>query len=130
MTQTVIIGGRFHGPPGSGNGGYCCGVVAGFIDGAASVRLRIPPPLDVPMEIHRQENTVTMTHNDELVAIGRPASVDIEVPPPPDHEMAKKASARYRGFESHFYPGCFVCGPERQHGDGLPSLHERFATSR
>ena len=26
---------------------------------------------------------------------------------------------RYRGFDSHFYPGCFVCGPEREHGDGL-----------
>jgi len=119
MTQTVMIDGRFHGPSGSGNGGYCCGIVAGFIEGAASVRLRIPPPLDVPMEIRRQENSVAMMHGGELVAIGRPANVDIEAPSPPDYETAKKASARYRGFESHFYPGCFVCGPERRHGDGL-----------
>lgn len=119
MTETVIIGGRFHGPSGSGNGGYCCGVVAGFIEGAASVRLRIPPPLDVPMEIHRQDDRVAMMHNGELVAIGHPASFDIEVPTPPDHATAEQASARYRGFQSHFYPGCFVCGPERQHGDGL-----------
>jgi hypothetical protein len=119
MTETVMIGARFHGPPGSGNGGYCCGVVADFIEGAASVRLRVPPPLDVPMEIHRQENSVAMMHDDKLVAIGRPADVDIEIPPPPDYATAEKASLRYRGFASHFYPGCFVCGPQRQHGDGL-----------
>jgi hypothetical protein len=119
MKDMVVIDGRFHGPPGSGNGGYCCGIVAGFIDGAASVRLRIPPPLDVPMEIRRQEDGVAMIYNDEVVAVGRPARVDIEIPTPPDHVTATKASARYRGFQSHFYPGCFVCGPERQHGDGL-----------
>jgi len=58
-------------------------------------------------------------HKDELVATGSPASVDIEIPQPPDFNAASAASARYRGFESHFYPGCFVCGPERGHGDGL-----------
>lgn len=119
MTETAIIGGRFHGPPGSGNGGYCCGIVAAFIDGAATVRLRIPPPLDEPMEVHQQGDAVSMFHGDELVASGRPVNVDIEIPEPPGFDTAVAASARYRGFESHFYPGCFVCGPEREHGDGL-----------
>ena len=119
MTETAIIGGRFHGPPGSGNGGYCCGIVAAFIDGAATVRLRIPPPLDEPMEVRQQGDAVSMFHGDELVASGCPANVDIEIPEPPGFDTAVAASARYRGFESHFYPGCFVCGPEREHGDGL-----------
>ena len=117
--ETAIICGRFHGPPGSGNGGYCCGIVAGFIEGTASVRLRIPPPLDVKMDVRRQDDGVAMYHDDELVATGRPATVDIEIPEPPGFVAATKASARYRGFESHFYPGCFVCGPQRDHGDGL-----------
>ena len=119
MTETTIIGGRFHGPPRSGNGGYCCGVVAGFLEGTASVRLRIPPPLDVPLQVRREGNGVAVFHGDELVATGRPSSLDIEIPDPPDFATAVAASARYRGFESHFYPGCFVCGPERAQGDGL-----------
>ena len=119
MTESVIIGGRFHGPPGSGNGGYCCGVVAGFLEGTASVRLRIPPPLDAQMDVRREGDGVAVFHGDELVASGRPSSMDVEVPEPPDFAAAVAASARYRGFESHFYPGCFVCGPERAHGDGM-----------
>jgi len=119
MRETAIIDGRFHGPPGSSNGGYCCGVLASFIDGVTSVRLRIPPPLDVYMDIRRQKDGVAMFYKEELVATARPASIDLEIPKPPDLATAKTASARYRGFESHFYPGCFVCGPKRSHGDGL-----------
>ena len=119
MTDTVIIGQRYHGPPDSGNGGYSCGVVGKFFTGPASVRLSIPPPLDVPIQVRKTESGIALFHNDELVASGRPARVDIEVPGPPDFEGAQAASRRYRGFNSHFYPSCFVCGPEREHGDGL-----------
>ncbi len=119
MTESVTINRRFHGPPCSGNGGYSCGLVGSFIDGAAAVRLRIPPPLDTPLEVRRTGAGVELIHNDEVVASGRPATVDIEIPEPPGFAAAEAASGRYRGFDSHFYPGCFVCGPEREHGDGL-----------
>jgi len=110
---------RFHGPPHSGNGGYSCGLLARSISGPATVRLRIPPPLDTLMELRKTETGVGLFHHDELVASAWPATVDIEIPQPPDFTKAKAASRRYRGFDSHFYPGCFVCGPERDHGDGL-----------
>lgn len=119
MTDSIIIDPRFHGPPGSGNGGYSCGLVAQFIDGPAAVRLRIPPPLDAPMPVRESDAGVELLYGDELVATGRPAAVDIDIPAPPDFAAAEAASRRYRGFDSHFYPGCFVCGPERPHGDGL-----------
>jgi len=119
MTESVIIDKRFHGPPGSGNGGYSCGLLGRFFNGPAKVRLRIPPPLDAPMKVYGSQGEVRLFHGDELVATGWPAKVDIEVPEPPDLRLAEAASRRYRGFKSHYYPGCFVCGPEREHGDGL-----------
>lgn len=117
--QLVFINGRFQGPPDSGNGGYSCAMIGQFIDGPAAVRLRIPPPLDAPMEVCKSDGRVELYHQGELVASGQSANVELDIPKPPDFAQAQVASGRYRGFESHFYPGCFVCGPEREHGDGL-----------
>ena len=51
----MIIAGRFNGPDGSGNGGYSAGLFAlaasgGHGDGV-EVTLRLPPPLDTPLEL-------------------------------------------------------------------------------
>jgi len=119
MTETITIANRFHGPPDSGNGGYSCGMLGKHFAGPAVVRLRIPPPLDAQMEVRDTDDGVALFHNDELVASARATTVDIEIPQAPDFAAAEAASRRYRGFEDHFYPGCFVCGPEREHGDGL-----------
>jgi hypothetical protein len=118
-TQSVSINRRFMGPPDSGNGGYSCALLGQFIDGPAAVRLRIPPPLDTPMEIRSKDGLLELYCEDELVATGWPAIVELNIPEPPDFAGAQAAAARYRGFVSHYYPGCFVCGPEREHGDGL-----------
>jgi len=119
MKKSITINRRFHGPPCSGNGGYSCGLVGRFIKGPAAVRLRIPPPLDAAMEVRKTDAGVELFHHDEMVASGRPATVDIDIPEPPDFAGAQAATRRYRGFDSHFYPGCFVCGPDREPGDGL-----------
>ena len=119
MTESVTIDQRFHGPCESGNGGYSCGMVGKFIEGSAAVRLRIPPPLDTLMQARIKHGCVDLFHNDELVASGRPACVEIDIPEPPEFADAQIASRRYRGFDSHFYPSCFVCGPEREPADGL-----------
>jgi len=117
--RSVFIDQRFRGPPGSGNGGYSCAMVGRFIDGPAAVRLRVPPPLDTPMEVRENDGLVELYHEDKLVASGRSTNVELDVPEPPGFEEAQAASGRFRGFVNHFYPGCFVCGPEREHGDGL-----------
>lgn len=119
MTESITIASRFHGPPDSGNGGYSCGMLARHIEGSSVVRLCIPPPLDSQMDIRKTDEGVALFHNNELVASAKAANVDIEVPEAPDFVAAQAASRRYRGFKDHFYPGCFVCGPEREHGDGL-----------
>ena len=45
MTGSLIVERRFCGPLDSGNGGYVCGPIAGFVEGPAEVALRLPQPL-------------------------------------------------------------------------------------
>lgn len=119
MAGTVQIDSRFNGPSCSGNGGYTCGLIGQHIAGPAVVRLRVPPPLETAMDLRQGTEGLALFENETMVATAKPATVNMDVPSAPAFEDAKKASQRYRGFVSHFYPGCFVCGPKREQGDGL-----------
>lgn len=123
MTDAIIrIDERFRGPPDSGNGGYVCGRVARFIEGAATVRLLAPPPLETDLHVRADSaggDGIEVHHDGSVVARGRAARVDAEVPAPPTFSEAKAASRRFRGFDLHWFPTCFVCGPEREEADGL-----------
>jgi hypothetical protein len=44
MTASLVVAARFCGPPGSANGGYACGLIAGCLDGQAEITLRRPRP--------------------------------------------------------------------------------------
>lgn len=122
-TGQVTIARRFRGPPNSGNGGYSCAMLARFVDGPAAVRLDIPPPLDTPLEVRGNGDEVKFVFDNgqEKITVGRarPSTVDLDVPAAPGFEVAQMASQRYRGFDEHWFPGCFVCGPQRDDGDGL-----------
>jgi hypothetical protein len=112
----IIVGGRFNGPAGSGNGGYTCGLVAGAVGLApAEVTLRRPPPLDVPLRIDGQ----AVLDGDALVAEAAGAIVEVTPPPFPGYDAARAAEQRYAGLRDHPYPTCFVCGPKRDDGLGL-----------
>jgi hypothetical protein len=115
----LTIDERFNGPPGSANGGYTCGLLAGFLDGAAEVTLRRPPPLGRQLEVARSDGGVRLRDGEDLVAEAMPAEVELEPPEPVDVQEAAFAAAHYPGFERHAFPTCFVCGPERREGDGL-----------
>ncbi len=97
--ESVVIPRQFNGPLESGNGGYCCGVIAKFIDGVAEVSLRRPVPLDSPLDVKREnDGSVRVLHDETLIATARAAgSLDIEVPAPPSPHEARRAAARYRG---------------------------------
>ena len=119
-SKTIVIQKRFRGPPRSGNGGYVCGRLSQFIDGpAAAVRLRAPTPLDTELEVRDSEGGVVLLDGDVVIAEARPARVVLEPPACPSYEEAEVASRRYAGFRSHWFPSCFVCGPDRDPGDGL-----------
>ncbi len=115
----LVIDPRFNGPAGSANGGYTCGLIAGLLGGTAEVTLRRPPPLGRPLTVEREDGRVVVRDGDAVVAEAARAEVDLEIPEPPSYEDAVRASSRYPGLEEHAFPTCFVCGPEREPGDGL-----------
>lgn len=115
----ITIAKRFCGPPESGNGGYSCGRLAAFAGNPAEITLRAPPPLGTPLTVQRESGAVRLLHGEQLIAEGRSATLELDVPAPPRWDEAVKASKRYNGLRNHAYDTCFVCGPRRGPGDGL-----------
>jgi hypothetical protein len=119
VTEEVSIPARFRGPQASANGGYACGVLARHIGNSAVVNLRKPPPLDRQLRLAAQSGVTQLLDGEEVVADGEPEEVTIEVPEPPTLDAARAAVDGYAGFRAHPFPECFVCGPHRDHHDGL-----------
>ena len=117
--ETLTIGARFNGPDGSANGGYTCGRIAALLGGSAEVTLRSPPPLERALAVERDGDRLEVLDGETLVAEAVPGSVELDVPDPPSWAEAERAAARYPGFAEHAFPRCFVCGPDRDAGDGL-----------
>lgn len=127
---TLTVAHRFRGPADSANGGYVCGLIAGYLDGRSTVTLRRPPPLATPMTVDPDgAGGIRLRHGSTLVAEAAPAR-DGGPPPVPDAvslavslaaslaaARAARAGARY--FQDPVFPACFVCGPRRRPGDGL-----------
>jgi hypothetical protein len=117
----VSIPSRFNGPLDSGNGGYCAGVVANLLDGAAEVSLRRPVPLDTPLDVVREDDgSVKALHDEELVIEARPTpDFQIDVPAPVDSQEARLAMDRYRAPSDGVFSCCFVCGRAREDAFGV-----------
>jgi hypothetical protein len=119
--ETVTIPSRFNGPRGSGNGGYTSGVVANRLGAAAEVNLRKPVPLDKPLELVQDEaGGVRLLDGEAAVAEGRSVpGLDLEVPPAPTPDEARRASENYRGQHDGLFSECFVCGLDREDSFGV-----------
>ncbi len=123
MTHSVTITRRFRGPPRSGNGGYTCGLAARELPaGSVEVGLRVPPPLDRPLEVVHDGGVVRLVDGGRVVAEARPAEAAFGLLPSISFSQATAAAAtfdveRYRA--THPFPSCFTCGPDRDVGDGL-----------
>lgn len=119
-TKHVTIAPRFNGPPGSGNGGYVCGLLAREIDGPSEASLRAPPPLSTPLRITREvDGAVHLYDGEALLGEAHPVDFALEPPPAPSIEEARAAAKRYIGLRDHRYTTCFTCGPGRPPHDGL-----------
>ena len=128
----MIIGARFNGPPTSGNGGYTAGLIASYLDGPAVVTLRRPPPLEAELIVSRSHGTVEVTRHGDLVAsaVAWPSGPAEPLTAPVSYVDAVRASLGYPGFAAHPFPSCFVCGPEREPGDGLRLFPGRVSEGR
>lgn len=119
----ITVATRYSGPPDSGHGGYACGLIAGAVGEQVRVRLQKPVPLDTPLDIkpafEGDERRWQVLDGMETIAAAVPTTVPMSAPEPPSYVDALAASKHYAGFNGHPYPACFVCGPERQRGDGL-----------
>ncbi len=115
----ITIAKRFCGPPTSGNGGYSCGRLAALVGNPAEITLRAPPPLDTALRVERAGGVVRLLHGDQLVAEGKPAALELDIPAPPSLEEARAAGRRFSLTGHHPYATCFVCGPNRHERDGL-----------
>ena len=118
--STVRIERRFRGPPETANGGYVAGLVAAALGGSnCTVTLKSPPPLDRDLTLETRDAVATLIENDSILVTASREKVDIDVPPPPSVDAAREAEPRFTGLSQHVFPGCFVCGPDRDQGDGM-----------
>jgi len=102
---------RYRGPLTSANGGYACGRLAEYVDAdEVEVTLRLPPPLDRPLAVEREDGRVLLLDGDALVAEARPAPVEVERPVPVSVEDAEAARERHVRDWSPDFGECYVCG--------------------
>ena len=129
MTNALTIPSRFCGPSGIGNGGYVCGRIAAYVDGPVTVTLRRPPPLDTPMPVEKDEGSVRVFHDRTLIgeAAPSPDGRALEITSVVSPAEATAAAGRARYFTDPVFPDCFVCGMNRQAGDGLRIFPGRVA---
>jgi hypothetical protein len=115
---TVTIARRFRGPLSSANGGYAAGLLGSRLGSAAEVTLRLPPPLERPLDVRQDGERLLLEDGGALVAEAVLADPRLEPPAPPSREEAAAASAGVGAWGPAEFAECFVCGI-RDDGSGL-----------
>jgi hypothetical protein len=112
----ISIDPRFRGPLASANGGYACGRLAAFVDAReVEVTLRLPPPLERPLEVARDGDTFGLFDGEDLVAEAR--QIELDVTSGSCRRCGRCADEACPGGDPVFAE-CFTCGI-RGEGDGL-----------
>lgn len=120
--ERLIVNERFCGPPGTGNGGYVAGLLARALGARVEVMLRRPTPIGAPLALRPVGDGWQIETEDERVLLAQGRSVEswrisrLAPIPAPDFEQAVRARQE---LPAHPFPHCFVCGPDRDEGDGL-----------
>jgi hypothetical protein len=110
---------KYRGPLTSANGGYAAGSLAALVDAdEVEVTLRLPPPLERPLEVRREGDVAMLLDGDAVVAEARPSDVDADPPGAVTVADAELAAARHVRFGAEVFRECFTCGIRHAH-DGL-----------
>lgn len=130
--DSLVIAGKYPGPPNMGHGGYVAGAlvdrVGGAQDGPVQVTLRKPVPLDTPLDVERTgAGTVELRRDGAVIAEAGPADdaaviTGLDVPPPPSLELARAAAVDSPSLYDNgrgVHPICFGCGNRRDDDEGL-----------
>jgi hypothetical protein len=113
--ETIIVPRRFNGPQESGNGGYTSGIIASHLEGPVEVSLRSPVPLDEPLELTSDDETLQVLRGETLIAEARELpQLDVAVPSAVSLEQARRAAENYRAPNDGLFSNCFVCGRARE----------------
>ena len=107
---------RFRGPLRSGNGGYAAGSLASFVGGPAQVTLRLPPPLERPLAVARDDGRVLLLDGEDLVAEAVAGEPALEPPAPVSVAAAEEASRGHVRFGGEEFSECFSCGIRPEDG--------------
>ena len=118
--KSLIVPRRFCGPPDSGNGGYTCGLLAQELGGVVECTLRMPVPMELPLEFVRKPDGGSLLYEGKVVVEAKAAAIDLTPPAPISVQAATEAMANSPALDPrHPFGTCFVCGPRRALGDGL-----------
>ena len=125
----LTVSSRYVGPPNVANGGYICGLMAGFIDGPADVMIRMPTPVDYELQVFAEgDGSYLLQDGEKIIVRAKPASLELEVPPPPDFQEAREAATTSIALQNSPYPGwntrgihplCFCCGADGADEQGM-----------
>ena len=118
--EPFVVPARHRGPPRSGNGGIVAGRLAGLLPkGPVEVTLRAPIPLECPLQIRPREAGLDLFDGGTLIAEARPATLDLDPPPPVAWDEALAASRVGGSDDQSEFNFCFACGRGHAPADGL-----------
>lgn len=116
----LSIDSRFCGPPDSANGGYVGGLLAAALGAStATLSMKAPVPLDQPLKLERQKDSVRLMREATLLATVERDELLLDLPSPCSFAEAETVAGRCRGLQNHPFVHDFVSGPARLPGDGL-----------
>lgn len=119
MQTNLIIDKRFCGPPNSGNGGYSAGLIAANVPFFPEVTLRLPPPLNLPMQLIYNEKNAILKQEDQVIAEAKVTDFQLNTPAAISYAQAISAAKLAKPYQQSTFNNCFVCGASRKEGDGL-----------
>ena len=116
---SVSIDSVYNGPVNCGNGGYISGLLAGFIEGDAEIRINAAFPVETSLQVKKSDEGIGVYLDDKLLGSARSIQLELAIPTPPDLANATAASQRFDFIHSSDSKGCYVCSPLRTDENGL-----------